>query len=1076
MSQQPMMRATIARKLGLNIAALTQDPASGNQLPGLVPTLFVGVGGSGAKILSRIKKRLRLGTPEEYNYASFLLVDTDPTALLNHAPLFGPQEMVGCQFPEGDDPATALPVRARGHQAYLANYEAVDRALALAYRRVTPTDWRGAAEGPKLHPERTAIIVVGSLWGVTGSGMVIDVAYHLGRLAPLAWKAAYLLMPGAYDPLAEQEDPSMAFANAYAALTEINYLSTIDATIGSEGALWVDGPGGEPMKYKGAPWERAYLIEGANADNVAQLYEANTAMVADMLFWDMTFVLGAWKWALRDRLGYAAARTGGGPFSSFGLAALRFPRERVVAACSRRFTEQLLTRWIGAAKPPDEVTGPKAKPPRSEVDVFIETHGEWKASGLVKRLGKLKGKGQTSVDLAISEWAKPLAEEEEVKKHGRNVAAILIKEWQRMEFSHFSPKAEAEGFGPRIDGNVNFRAEKYREALEEAVADRLKYEAPAWQGLQGAMAFLEELGKKLSAYAPKYEEQIPRYKKAAAEKKEAVTAAGEELTKLCSNPITFPFSGAKVQAAAQAFAEAAQAHLMAHLELRCTVTAGRLSRKLVEDCRSTFEKLASVRDVVLQARSMVKQQEDPEPIEGDVLRPEALDDLFARAFPPEQPAGTKKLDATPSPFQLASKRIAVELGADTFSALLERIRSGEVLPGMLAEIAMEEGRRAFIPFANEIDFVDHFKRTYPAPEEQALGMADTYFRAAPYLRFEQLGAPAGVVIGVNGHAFTEEGYKAIGPLLQAVPLKETEVGLVPLKEGEDEGVLYYREVAGLHITSLPSVTEAQPCYDWIVSQGIEGLHISRPGEPEPEVVPEPEVGSEAAPEAAEAPPPDQGWDAGLTPAADPLEALVAAELAQPATAEPAYGEQTAPAEDYGYPAPAPDPLEALVQAELAQPAADPTYAKPTVSEATYAEAVPTEGYSYPAAEATYAEASPAEDYGYPAPAVDPLEALVAAELAQPAESGAPPPEHVGADAMEAVVAAALRENGAPAESHAAPPPPAQAVPPAAAAGANAAAMQLGIDDTPFAINLDTENLDPGENADDTSAFKFNPFG
>ncbi|MBM3273818.1 MAG: hypothetical protein FJZ00_01600, partial [Candidatus Sericytochromatia bacterium] len=109
------MRQTVARKLGLDIAALTRDPASGQQLPGLVPTLFVGVGGTGAKILTRIKKRLRLGTPEEYNYASFLIVDTDPTVLLNSAPLFGPQEVAGCPFPEGEDPASALPVRARGH-------------------------------------------------------------------------------------------------------------------------------------------------------------------------------------------------------------------------------------------------------------------------------------------------------------------------------------------------------------------------------------------------------------------------------------------------------------------------------------------------------------------------------------------------------------------------------------------------------------------------------------------------------------------------------------------------------------------------------------------------------------------------------------------------------------------------------------------------------------------------------------------------------------------------------------------------------------------------------------------------
>ncbi len=1082
MSQQPMMRQTIARKLGLDIAALTRDPASGQQLPGLVPTLFIGIGGSGALVLGRVKKRMRLGPPGEMNCASFLLIDTDPSGLGSASPLFDQQETVGCPFPagpNGEDPATLLPVRARGHQAYVANYDAIDHALASAFRRLPPPDWRGAAEGPKLHPERTAVVIVGSLWSVTASGMVIDVAYHMGRIAPQAWKAAYLLMPGAYDPLAEQEDPSMAFANAYAALAEVNYLATIDPATGTEGTLWVDGPGGEPMKYKGAPWERCYLVEGANADSVAQLYESNCAMLGDALFWDMTFVLGAWKWALRDRLGYAAMRTGGGPFASFGMASLRFPRERVVATCSRRFTEQLLTRWIGNVSPPADAAGTKTRPP---LDAFLEQHGEWKSGGLIKRLAKLRGKGVTSVEVAIAEWARPLADEAEVKKHGRNVGAVLLKEWQRMDVSHFSPKADGDGWGPKIDANVAYRAEKYKEGLEEAIQVKLKYEAPGWQGLQGIMGLLEDLGKRVASYGPKYEEQLPKLKKAVAERKEEVLKAADELSKLCSNPITFPFSGAKVQSAAGSFAASAQAHLHAHLELRATATAGRLARKLIEECRAAFERQASARDVIAHARSMIKQQEDPEPVVGDVYRPEAIDELFARAFPPEVPAATgaptKKLNADASPFQLASKRIAIELGCDSLSALLERIRAGEVLAGMLAEIAVEEGRRAFAPFANTIDFVDHYKRTFTAPEEQALGMAETYFRAAPYVRFSQVTA-AGVLVGVNGMAFTEDGYKAIGPLLQAVPLKETEVGLVPLQEGEDEGVVYYREVAGLHITSLPSVTEAQPCYDWIVSQGIAGLHISRPVEEPPALAPESEY---------EAP-----VEAGLVEAGSVEPGSVEMEVGR--GAEPDYQAQSGPAgrSETGLAGTPEAWLSGLAEvgpsgtadagltghAEAPSPGGfESTEDPPDRLPASQVEADPFEAIVTAALRENGSsgapDVAPAGEYGAPyiapagdsgAPYIAPAGDYGAPYIAPAGDSGAPYIAPAGDSGAPYIAPAG--DSGALSEQ--------PAIGPSRPLTGNAAALRFGVDDTPFDVTLDPAALGDVEGNGDTSGFSFDPF-
>lgn len=217
------------------------------------PSLFIGLGGSGTKIVRWLKKVMR---------ASASAFDTEPLAFrafdldraANGAVLggveslgngefhpFRPQEISDCiralytqdsghdairrWYPDlgGEhiafaqaDAAGAGQWRPLGRVGYFLNRTAIGSALSSA---CTDLDASIAAA----NADAAHVWIISSLGGGTGSGMLLDVATAVRRLRPDFFVRGYLLMPELFENIAYKAN---VIPNTYAALKEIAAFTT----------------------------------------------------------------------------------------------------------------------------------------------------------------------------------------------------------------------------------------------------------------------------------------------------------------------------------------------------------------------------------------------------------------------------------------------------------------------------------------------------------------------------------------------------------------------------------------------------------------------------------------------------------------------------------------------------------------------------------------------------------------------------------------------------------------------------------------------------------------------------------
>lgn len=203
------------------------------------PTLFIGLGGSGGEVILRIKR----STPQEGNADVYLVIDFDrnssnpgfevhevrtfdPAPIANVLIELGEEEKktefetIAEWFPDfgnlqrrsvGVMPHGASQVRALGRIGFFLNDLHIQDALAEALTRLDKG--RSGATG-----ERPTIVLVSSLAGGTGSGILFDVAIALRRLRPGIPIHACLLLPEIFDSISFRE---RIYGNAFATLWEI---------------------------------------------------------------------------------------------------------------------------------------------------------------------------------------------------------------------------------------------------------------------------------------------------------------------------------------------------------------------------------------------------------------------------------------------------------------------------------------------------------------------------------------------------------------------------------------------------------------------------------------------------------------------------------------------------------------------------------------------------------------------------------------------------------------------------------------------------------------------------------------
>jgi len=234
-----------------------------------IPSLVVGLGGTGKRALTHLKRRIydTYGV-DELPWIRLLSIDTD-SATINNPPVISqrdgefiklgaselriidqsdtPQVISNLDAPENrhikdwypdPDMKVDFPKAARGSGQIRMfgkiglhkgdNLHSTYRWLQQASHEVSdPAAW---ANFPQFDVDHNVqfVYVICSLCGGTGSGMFLDVAYLLRKIVGVDPSTkrfmGVFVMPEVYEPVIENQHIKRIYANAYAALREMDYL------------------------------------------------------------------------------------------------------------------------------------------------------------------------------------------------------------------------------------------------------------------------------------------------------------------------------------------------------------------------------------------------------------------------------------------------------------------------------------------------------------------------------------------------------------------------------------------------------------------------------------------------------------------------------------------------------------------------------------------------------------------------------------------------------------------------------------------------------------------------------------
>lgn len=348
----------------------------------MVPTIFVGVGGTGHEVLSRVRRLVEetYGSLRNFPIISFLIIDTDkeykvtnPTAAGSAfkdnekywAAVSGKQvrdmttnmqnyPWIENWFPSelerniGALEAGAGQIRGCGRFAYFCNYHNIKTAFDNALDRVKGNEnFMLDRYGIKVPTSSINVFLVGSLSGGTGSGMLIDIGYSVrhwlkAQASPLI--TAIVPMPEAFSGINVGD---RVLANGYAALMELNYFSdyrTEYITQFSQSNL-------DEIREKRPPYDYTYLVGTKNGESEFTLDQLRE-LIAQNIFLDLTSDFAPHKRSIRDNIksAWAQADPGGRGypknFMSFGLSTMEVPIAQIRASLSNRLAADFLNWWL----------------------------------------------------------------------------------------------------------------------------------------------------------------------------------------------------------------------------------------------------------------------------------------------------------------------------------------------------------------------------------------------------------------------------------------------------------------------------------------------------------------------------------------------------------------------------------------------------------------------------------------------------------------------------------------------------------------------------------------------------------
>ena len=353
----------------------------------MVPTVIVGVGGTGAEVLSRLRRQIveSYGSLKKLPIISFLWIDTDKDYKVSNPEAAGPHLLdhekywakvsgkdvsdimrnlhkypwIEQWFPQelerniGALEAGAGQIRAYGRFAFFANYHKIQASFHEACARIKGHEgYMQDTYDIRVSGNGLNVFVVGSLSGGTGSGMLIDLGYCIrhwlkGQSSPLV--TAMVPMPNAF---ASIKVGDRVKANGYAALMEMSYFSDYRTEYVAQFGSGLTNE----VRDTVPPFDFTYLVGTKNGETEFKLDQLRE-MISQNIFLDLTSDFAPHKRSIRDNMKGAWAQADpegrGYPknFMSFGLSAVEIPIAQIRTTLSHRLGGELVNWWLNDATP-----------------------------------------------------------------------------------------------------------------------------------------------------------------------------------------------------------------------------------------------------------------------------------------------------------------------------------------------------------------------------------------------------------------------------------------------------------------------------------------------------------------------------------------------------------------------------------------------------------------------------------------------------------------------------------------------------------------------------------------------------
>jgi len=359
----------------------------------MVPTVIVGVGGTGAEVLLRVRRLIEesYGSLKKFPIVSFLWVDTDKDYKVGNpeaagSPLKDNEKYwasvsgrevsdimtnmhkfpwIESWFPKelerniGALEAGAGQIRACGRFAFFYNYHNIKARFNESCNRVKGHEnFMQDEYDIRVDSNSINIFVVGSLSGGTGSGMFLDLGYCIrdwlkGQGSPLI--TSIVPMPNAF---ASIKVGDRVLANGYAALMELSYFSDYRTEYVAQFSSGLV----DEVRDTRPPFDFTYLVGTKNGEAEFSLDQLRE-MISKNIFFDLTSDFAPHKRSIRDNIkgAWAQADPGGRGypknFMSFGLATIEIPMAQIRATLSNRLAEDLVNWWMNqsVALPPNVI-------------------------------------------------------------------------------------------------------------------------------------------------------------------------------------------------------------------------------------------------------------------------------------------------------------------------------------------------------------------------------------------------------------------------------------------------------------------------------------------------------------------------------------------------------------------------------------------------------------------------------------------------------------------------------------------------------------------------------------------------